>query len=43
MISEYKELLEQAKIDLTDNKKMLKHLKKKGLDTLFQKYHEKVF
>lgn len=40
---EHKELIEQAKIDLPDNKRMLKHLKKKSIDTLFQKYHEKVF
>jgi Fe-S-cluster containining protein len=40
---DYEELLEQAKIDLPDNKRMLKHLKKKNLDELFQKHHEKVF
>ncbi len=43
MIKEYEELLEQAKIDLPDNKRMLKHMKKKSIDNLFQKYHEKVF
>jgi len=43
MKTEYEELVKQAKADLTDNKRMLKHLKKKGLDSLFQKYHEKVF
>ena len=43
MTDDYKELLEQAKIDIPDNTRMLKHLKRKGLDTLFQDYHEKVF
>lgn len=43
MTNEHKELLEQAKIDLPANKKMLKHLKKKNIDTLFQEFHEKVF
>jgi uncharacterized protein len=40
---EYVDLLEQAKLDLKRNKRLLKHLKRKNLDSLFKTYHDKVF
>jgi hypothetical protein len=40
---EYTELLARAEDKLESNKKMLKKLKKKNLDNLFQKYHYEVF
>jgi len=43
MTREHEDLLTQAKLDQAINKKMLKNLKKKNVDTIFQKYHEEVF
>ena len=43
MKKEYAELLARAEADLDSNKKMLKNLKKKNLDTLFQNQHYEVF
>ena len=43
MTKEYKEIITQAKLDQAINKKMLKNLKKKNVDIIFQKYHEEVF
>jgi len=43
MTEEYKELLKQAKLDQKVNKKFLTNMKRKTIDTIFQKYHEKVF
>lgn len=43
MKKEYTELLDRAEAELESNSKMLKNLKKKNPDTLFQKYHYEVF
>ena len=43
MKKEYTELLAKAEAELESNKKMLKNLKKKNLDILFQDHHYKVF
>ena len=43
MTKEYKEIIKQAKLDQVINKKILKNLKKKNVDVIFQKYHEEVF
>ncbi len=43
MKKEYAELLARAEADLDSNKKMLKNLKKKNLDTLFKNHHYEVF
>ena len=43
MKKEYTELLARAEAELESNKKMLKRLKKKNSDTLFQKHHYEVF
>ena len=43
MKKEYIELLARAEAGLDSNKKMLKNLKKKNLDTLFQNHHHEVF
>ena len=40
---EYIELLKKAEADLNLNNKILRNLKKKNIDTLFQKHHYKVF
>jgi uncharacterized protein len=43
MKKEYLDLLANAETNFYSNKKMLKNLKKKNADTLFQKYHYDVF
>ena len=43
MKKEYTKLLDRAKADFDSNKRMLKNLKKKNSDTLFQNHHYKVF
>lgn len=43
MKKKYIELLIRAKADFDSNKKMLRNLKKKNLDMLFQKHHSDVF
>ncbi len=43
MKKEYTEILARAEADLDSNKKLLKNLKRKNLDTLFQNYHYEVF
>ena len=43
MTKDYKDFLIQAKMDQKIYKKMLKNLKRKNVDIIFQKYHEEVF
>ena len=43
MKKEYTELLERSKAELKQNRRMLKNIKKKKADSLFQKHHHKVF
>ncbi len=43
MKKEYSELLSRAKTELKENRKMLKMIKKKKADSLFQRHHGAVF